>query len=190
MPSLVNGLGGFANFGEGFLQASDDGSTAAIDITSIFGAAGLYLNGTHYKTLFVNNNGNITFGGPLASGNPIQMGQATSPVIIAPYWMDLNGAGPPNPSPGGTSEGTQFVFFDLDASHKTFTATWDDIGYSATHATSPAAATSTSPSSTSSSARSAPTSPTSRAPASHWAAPAAWRPAMSSRPPAMRPRSA
>ncbi len=139
MPSLVNGLGGLAGFGEGFLQSNDDRSTASIDITSIFGADGLYLNGAHYKTLFVNNNGNITFGGPLASGDPIAMGQAASPLVIAPYWMDLDGTGSRNPSPGGTSTGTQFVFFDLDASHKTFTATWDDIGYSPTHATTPAA---------------------------------------------------
>jgi len=140
VPSLVTGLGGAIGFGEGFLQANDDRSTGAIDLSSAFGSGGLYFNGAHYTTLYVNNNGNLTFGSPFASDTPSAFGQgASAPLIIAPYWMDLDTRGPhqtapgppPNTSPGGTSRGSNFVWFDVDAAHKTFTATWDDVGYAA-----------------------------------------------------------
>lgn len=140
MPSLVTGLGGAVGFGEGFLQANDDRSTGAIDLSPVFGSGGLSFNGARYSTLYVNNNGNLTFGSPFASDTPSAFGQgANAPLIIAPYWMDLDTRGPhqtapgppPNTSPGGTSRGSNFVWFDVDADHKVFTATWDDVGYAA-----------------------------------------------------------
>ncbi|HZE14993.1 MAG TPA: VCBS domain-containing protein, partial [Mycobacterium sp.] len=45
---LVNNLGGTAGFGENVLAANDDGSTPAIDITSVFGSEGLNFFGTHF----------------------------------------------------------------------------------------------------------------------------------------------
>ena len=42
--SLVNGLGGNANFGEGTLARNDDGSTGLIDISSVF--TGRFLSAT------------------------------------------------------------------------------------------------------------------------------------------------
>ena len=48
MPSLVNGLGGVAGFGEGSLSRNDDGSSVAIDIRPLFGAAGLNFFGTNF----------------------------------------------------------------------------------------------------------------------------------------------
>ena len=38
MPDLVNGLGGAKGFGEGSVAPNDDGSSAPINITSIFGS--------------------------------------------------------------------------------------------------------------------------------------------------------
>ena len=32
------------------------------------------------------------------------------------------------PSPGGTSTGSNLVWYDVDVANRTFTATWDDVG--------------------------------------------------------------
>ena len=138
MPSLINGLGGNVGFGEFSLSRNDDGSSAPIDIRPIFGAAGLNFFGTNYTTLFVNNNGNITFGGSLSSYTPSPIGVGLGIPIIAPYWMDIdtrNTAGLPLVSPGGTSQGTNLVYYDLDITGHIFTATWDDVGYYSNHNT-------------------------------------------------------
>ncbi|MBL8771294.1 MAG: hypothetical protein JNK30_07910 [Phenylobacterium sp.] len=131
MPSLVTGLGGPAGFGEGVLGRNDDSSTGAINITSVFGAGGLNFFGTNHTSLFVNNNGNITFGNPLGQyiGAPIGAGGLNVPIIAA-YWFDIDTrGGVDNPSPGGTSTGSNLVYYDLDTTNRIFTATWDDVGY-------------------------------------------------------------
>ena len=136
MPSLVNGLGGVAGFGEGALARNDDGSSVAIDIRPIFGATGLNFFGTNYTTLYVNNNGNITFASSLSSYTPSPIGTGLGFPIIAPYWMDIdtrNTAGLPLVSPGGTSQGTNLTYYDIDTVNKVFTATWDDVGYYSSH---------------------------------------------------------
>ena len=63
--TLVNGLGGERGFGEQLAMApNDDGSSGLIDISSVF-AEGMNLFGTTYDSFYINNNGNITFEGPL-----------------------------------------------------------------------------------------------------------------------------
>ena len=139
MPSLVNGLGGTAGFGEGTLARNDDRSTPAIDIRPIFGSAGLNFFGTNYTSLYVNNNGNLTFRGPLSEyiAAPIGGGGLTQPIIAA-YWFDVDTRGGIDTrSPGGTSTGSNLVYFDLDATNRIFTATWDDVGYFSRHIGSP-----------------------------------------------------
>src|SRR5690606_7927931 len=67
---LVSGLGGARDYGENVLSANDDLSTAAIDITPVFGPGGLNFFGTSYTQLYVNNNGNLTFTGSLGQYTP------------------------------------------------------------------------------------------------------------------------
>lgn len=139
MPSLVNGLGGAAGFGEGVLGRNDDSSTSAIDITSVFGAGGLNFFGTNYTSLFVNNNGNITFGHSLSAyiAAPIGGGGLSVPIIAA-YWFDVDTrGGVDTPSPGGTSTGSNLVYYDLDTTNRIFTATWDDVGFYSGHIGNP-----------------------------------------------------
>ncbi len=136
MPSLVNGLGGADGFGEGVVTRNDDGSSVAIDIRPIFGSAGLNFFGTNYTTLFVNTNGNVTFGGPLSSYTPSPIGVGLSVPIIAPFWMDIDTRGGRGAaSPGGTSTGSNLVYYDLDITAHIFTVTWDDVGYYSNHTT-------------------------------------------------------
>jgi flagellin-like hook-associated protein FlgL len=138
--SLINGLGsvssssGDATFGENVLHRNDDGSSTAIDITSVFGSGGLNFNGTNFTEIYVNNNGNITFGSLLDTFTPTSIAANDIP-IIAPFWGDVDtrqigsiGANPA-PSIGGNSTGSNQVFWDLDADNKVLTVTWDDVRF-------------------------------------------------------------
>ena len=128
---LVNGLGGDAGFGESVLHVNDDGFSQAINITSIFGEAGLDFFGSRYTSLYVNNNGNITFADGLSTYTPGVIDGGINNPIIAPFWADVDtrGTAPNTPTPGGNSTGSNRVWYDLNAENGTFTVTWDDVGY-------------------------------------------------------------
>jgi uncharacterized repeat protein (TIGR02059 family) len=127
--SLINGLGGAAGFGENVLAANDDDSTTAIDITSVF-SSGLNFFGTTYNSVFLNNNGNITFDDSLSSFTPSAITGATGNPLIAPYFADVDTeAGSTTATPGGTSTGSNLVYWDLDTANGVVTFTWDDVGY-------------------------------------------------------------
>ncbi len=66
------------------LPGNDDGSTEAVPI-------GFNVNffGTTYQTLFVNNNGNVTFDFPLGEYTPFDL-TSTEQVIIAPFFADVD----------------------------------------------------------------------------------------------------
>jgi len=132
---LINNLGGDAGFGENILGANDDDSTGAIDIRSVFGEEGVNFFGRKFTHLYVNNNGNITFAGPSGTYTPEVINAGVSNPIIAPFWADIDtrGASPVTPTSGGNSKGTNRVYYDLDTENKTFTVTWDDVGYYSGH---------------------------------------------------------
>ena len=126
--SLITGLGGNKDFGENTLGANDDGSTGAIDLTSIF-PYGLNFFGSTYNSVYLNNNGNITFDSPLGAAAPSPITQFTSYPIIAPFHADVDTrAGLVIASPGGTSTGSNLVYWDLDPVNRQATFTWDDVG--------------------------------------------------------------
>lgn len=126
---LISGLGGSAGFGENVLQANDDQSTGAINITSVF-PQGLDFFGESYQSLFVNNNGNVTLNESLSTFTPFAITGVTSNPIIAPFFADVDTRGTfGNTSPGGTSTGSNRVYWDLDTVNGIFTVTWDDVGY-------------------------------------------------------------
>src|SRR5262245_19540813 len=129
--ALVNGLGGSAGFGEQSLAANDDGSTGAIDITSVFGAQGLNFFGHYYTSIYINNNGNITFNSPTGQFTPSQITAGAGNPIIAPFWADVDtrGSHVNAPTPGGNSTGSNLVYWDFDTVNGVFTVTWDDVGF-------------------------------------------------------------
>ena len=68
MATMNSGLGGPAGYGENVFSTTpktaggnDDGSIL-VDITSVFGPGGIDYFGTSYTGLYVNSNGNISFG--------------------------------------------------------------------------------------------------------------------------------
>ncbi|SFU39426.1 nidogen-like domain-containing protein [Nitrosospira multiformis] len=81
---LMTGLGGVSGFGTLAMTSNDDGSTNAIQLPF-----DVNFNGTTYNTIYINNNGNITFGGPFGAYTPT--GFTGLPVqMIAPYWGDVD----------------------------------------------------------------------------------------------------
>ncbi|MCX6962186.1 MAG: flagellin [Verrucomicrobia bacterium] len=135
--SLVNNLGSVPSgnssvtFGENALTRNDDGSSSAIDITSIFGSSGINFNGVNYTQIYVNNNGNITFGSPLSTFTPSTIASGSGIPIIAPFWADVDTREPinPSPSPGGNSTGSNLTYYDLDVENAVLTITWDDVRF-------------------------------------------------------------
>jgi hypothetical protein len=71
-------------FNSSNLPRNDDGSTGFV----LFGFT-INLFGTNYSGCYVNNNGNITFTGPLATYVPSDIAALGIP-IIAPYWTDVD----------------------------------------------------------------------------------------------------
>jgi hypothetical protein len=91
---------------------------------------GINFFGRYYTGFYVNNNGSVTFAAASSSFTPSSITGSTSNRIIAAYWADIDTrGGAVAPSPGGTSAGTNLLWYDLDAVTNTFTATWDDVSY-------------------------------------------------------------
>lgn len=123
---LINGLGGAAGFGENRLPAILDGSSREIDLSAVF-PNGLSYFGRSFDSVFVNSNGNLTFDAPLSEFVPNDISTLDFAGLFA-FWTDIDvGRRPVDASPGGTSQGTNRVWYDLDTQNRTFTATWDDV---------------------------------------------------------------
>lgn len=119
MATMDTGLGGPADYGENVFSSTpkdagnnDDGSVA-VDITSVFGVGGIEFYGTTYTDIYVNSNGNISFGGPNTAYSP-NLGGTTTPTIAA-FWGDVN------INSGGE------IYWDLDPANGTVTITWDGV---------------------------------------------------------------
>ncbi len=132
---LWTGFGGPKGFGENQIGRNDDGYDTNIDITGVFGPNGLNFFGTDYKTLSINTNGNVTFGGDgLSAYTPYAMSSESGNPMVAAFFADVDTrGGRVSPSPGGTSKGTNKVWYDLDPTGNgglgVLTITWDDVGY-------------------------------------------------------------
>ena len=90
MTALVNGLGGAVDFGENSVAATDDGSSALIDITGVFGG-NLNFFGQQFGGLYVNNNGNITFNSTLSAFTPFGISNSTFLLLllISVMWIHV-----------------------------------------------------------------------------------------------------
>ncbi|ANB33451.1 hypothetical protein M2324_003856 [Rhodovulum sulfidophilum] len=127
--SLISGLGGDAGFGENLLARNDDGSTAAVDITSIF-EDGLNFFGREFTQLWVNNNGSVTFNGARSTFTPEFITEFSNNPEISPFFADVDTrGGDTSETPGGNSTGSNLVYYDFDTVNDRFIVTWDDVGY-------------------------------------------------------------
>jgi putative cell wall-binding protein len=99
------------------IPANDDASSAQVDV-----GFDLDFFGTTYSQLYVNNNGNVTFDGPLSTFTPFQL-SATREKIIAPFFADVDTRGAGS---GLTRYGYGATVYE---GHPAFCATWKDVGY-------------------------------------------------------------
>ena len=76
--------------------------------------------GNSYDSLYVNNNGNVTFDSPLGEYVPFDLTQ-TDRVIIAPYFADVD----TRPTDGGTVTYGETTYGGRAA----FCVLWDEVGY-------------------------------------------------------------
>ncbi|MBI5693161.1 MAG: VPDSG-CTERM sorting domain-containing protein [Verrucomicrobia bacterium] len=97
------------------LGANDDSSTGSL-------AIGFNVNffGNTYSSLWANNNGNLTFNGPLGTFTPFNL-YTTGVPIIAPFFADVDTRG----------VGSNLLRYGQGTynSHSAFGATWDGVGY-------------------------------------------------------------
>ncbi len=66
------------------LDRNDDGSTAAVSP-----GFSMELGGATYDSLYINNNGNVSFGQPLRAYTPTELSNVEVP-LIAPFWGDVD----------------------------------------------------------------------------------------------------
>jgi MYXO-CTERM domain-containing protein len=120
--TLNNNLGGPVGFGMNSLPGNDDGSTAVINLAPAF-PNGLHFFGHTYMQAYLNNNGNISFGGAYyqftAQSFPLS-GTAFPYPMIAPYWTDID-------TRASAQQYHNLLWWDLRAGQ--LTATWYDVGY-------------------------------------------------------------
>lgn len=88
---LRSGFGGTAGYGSdtSCLRQNDDGSSAPIDITPYFPMGLRFFTPTPHTRIYVNTNGNITFGGPVPTYTPSAFPVSSNPMI-APFWADVD----------------------------------------------------------------------------------------------------
>ncbi|MBL4830329.1 MAG: hypothetical protein JKY55_10665 [Aliivibrio sp.] len=108
---MLDGFGGPTGYGELAMEKNDDGSSNELDLPFE-----INFFGNSYSTVFVNNNGNLTFNGAESGFTPQPFPASNNPMI-APFWSDIdtrcNDCGDVYV---GSSEGIM-------------TATWENVGY-------------------------------------------------------------
>lgn len=104
-----------SSFYENQLERNDDGSSGAYSL-------GFRINffGRLQDTLFINNNGNVTFDAPLPGYTPRRISE-TGRTIIAPFWADVDTTGTRS-SPVTYGRG-------IVNGRPAFAANWRNVGY-------------------------------------------------------------
>ena len=74
------------------LPANDDSSTGPVNL-NIDGMGGVNFFGQNFTQVYVNNNGNLTFGSPLGTYTPNGLATGVGIPIIAPFFADVDTIG-------------------------------------------------------------------------------------------------
>lgn len=105
-----------AGFTTTALPANDDNSTGFVD----FGLGSLNFFGVNYSGAYLNNNGNMTFGGPLSTFTPSAITAGSTPML-ASFFADVDTRG----------SGSGLMAYGAGAfdGHDAFGQTWSSVGY-------------------------------------------------------------
>lgn len=114
--ALIGGMGGPAGFGTLAMLPNDDGSSNLLNLPF-----GINFFGNNYNNFFANNNGNITFNGPVGQYTPSPFPISTQPMI-APFWADVDTR--------CTTCGAVYVGAPNTG---TVAVTWNNVGYFSGH---------------------------------------------------------
>jgi cysteine-rich repeat protein len=126
--TLVSDLGGPLGFGTMTLPRDDDSVFAEVDITPAF-PSGLVFFGTTATRIFVNNNGNLTFGAPVATFTPTAFAPGAPQPMIAAWWGDVDTRRVPDATPAAAAE--NLVYYAVEPSR--VVVTWILVDYFARH---------------------------------------------------------
>lgn len=102
--------------------ANDDSTFPAVSLPF-----GVNYFGTTYNSVFVNNNGNATFGAGTGSFTPSPLNTQTTQPMIAPYWTDLDSRSDPLGAIAASTGGSGVYF--RQTSPAEVVMTWDRLGY-------------------------------------------------------------
>lgn len=100
------------------IPANDDGSSELVSLPFT-----INFLGNEYSTLYVNNNGNVTFNSPMDTYTPFGLTGETGIPIIAPFFADVDTRG----------EDSQLVTYGASPDGNQFVVNWVDVGYFAAH---------------------------------------------------------
>jgi Nidogen-like len=112
---LVNNLGGPRGYGTESVPRNDDQFSNAIPLpftVNFFGRS--------FASIFVNNNGSITFNDGVSQYTPAPFPISAQPMI-APFWADVD----TRPDPG---DGSNLPYIN-SPNQDTVVVTWDQVGY-------------------------------------------------------------
>ena len=104
--------GGATGFGTLAMGRNDDGSSNLLPLPF-----DLNFFGTNHSDFYVNNNGNITFSGPVGAFTPEPFPISAQPMI-APFWADVD-----------TSCGTCGEVYVAAPNAQTLAVTWNNVGF-------------------------------------------------------------
>jgi hypothetical protein len=110
--ALLDGFGGPEGYGPLSQQRNDDASSSQLNLPF---TANFF--GQNYNTFWMNNNGNITFNGPVSTYTPSPFPISSQPMI-APYWGDVD-----------TRCNQCGAAYVASPNANTMVATWHDVGY-------------------------------------------------------------
>ena len=113
---LLNGLGGPEGFGELAMGRNDDGSSNRLDLPFT-----IDFFGSSFSNFWVNNNGNLTFSGPLSTFTPNPF-PVTNQPMIAPWWADVD-----------TRPANAGAVYVASPNANTVAVTWNNVGYYASN---------------------------------------------------------
>jgi nidogen-like len=119
-PNAVQNLPGCAT---NTLTANDDNSTGPVALPFA-----LDFHGDEYSSLFVNNNGNVTFDAPQTTFTPFEFHHLGDPRMIAPFLADVDTGG----APGDGSMEVTYGNVTVDGK-SAFCVNWIDVGYFGRH---------------------------------------------------------
>ena len=118
---VTTGGGNAANVGA-LDGRNDDGFQGPIDLTTFGFSPGFTFFGGPGTSLFLNNNGNVSFGAGISAFTPTGPQGASAP-IISPFFADVD-----------TRNVASGVVYYRNSAPGEFIATWDQVGYFGSHA--------------------------------------------------------